>query len=147
MVQQEEMFASDLTASKQMLKQLDHLQLTEAEQDELARIVQLHVRPPHIPLSMEMVTQIAAHYERDRARVAALLANPAAPEWLLVVSQVVSFIVAHSRRPPDSETVAQLGRTVFDAIWHDLRSYPFDSSFETWITLRMVCHVGRLRRD
>jgi hypothetical protein len=147
MVQQEHLFSADPVGVKQTLRRLCRSEMDEDTLDQLAAIVERRARTAGVALSLELIASIAVQYEQDRARIAALRADPMAAEWQSVLAHMLSFIMGRSSRVPDDETLARLSRYVFAAIVRDLASYAYESSFEAWITVRMARHVVQFWRD
>lgn len=147
MVQQEHIFSADPAAVKQTLRRLCRSEMDEATLSRLAAIVDRRAQASGAAPSLELMASIAAQYEQDHARIAALRADPAASEWQTVLAHMLSFVIGRAGYAPDSDELARLSRHVFAAIVRDLPLYAYDSSFEAWITVRTARHVVQFWRD
>lgn len=120
--------------------------LDPAALESLACAILPYLQRTTLPLS-DAVSKIACHYLQDGARVQRLVADPEAPEWQSVLTQVLTFATKHALYPDDCDATSWPDLDAYRDIQVKLRSYNFEGSLDSWVTVTILNRLRRFWRD
>ena len=114
--------------------------------DALTSAILPYLARTRLPLE-EAVPRIAKHYQCYGDLVGRLLASRQTPEWDNVLTWIIEYASNHAMFPRDTEAVSAPDLDAYDEIQQKIKSYNFEGTFESWLTVTVVSRLRRYWRD
>jgi DNA-directed RNA polymerase specialized sigma24 family protein len=112
----------------------------------LARAITPYVARSQLSLHAAVCT-IVPHYLKEGQRVRRLLADPAAEEWQVVLTKVITFARRHTLAPDESKMTGAPDLDAYGDIQRNLASYNFEAPFDSWVAAIVTRRLQRFWRD